>query len=100
MFITNIYSSRTIITTAGIYKDYTIGTTDTVNSRCRSIFQYRERLNLKGVHVLKRTFYTINKNKRIRITRESCNTTNPELSIILTRLSGRLKSNNTCQITN
>ena len=61
------------------YQHYTVSTTVTINSRCRSIFQQRKafnRLCRNSVQVVRRDFYSIQQDQRSGTSAESIDTTN------------------------
>ena len=96
---TDIYTRRSHRTTLRVNQYHAVGTAHTVHSRSRRVFQHRERLYLCGVNVVERTLHTIHQHQRRSVARERRYTTNPEVRVVVARLTRGLHGNHTRQLT-
>ena len=82
----------------GLDDNYTVGATHTVNGRGRGVFQYGERFDVFGVDVAEATFHTVYQYQRFGVlVGEGGDTANPDVGIVVSRLTRALHGYHTCQ---
>lgn len=88
----------TLLTTLGRHQNDTVGTPDTKYGRCRSVFKYRNTLDLVRIHTREGSFHTVDQNQRLRGGRiETTRTTDINLGVIGSGLAAVLHRRHTGQ---
>ena len=79
--------------------DHAVGTAYTIHGRGRSILQHRERLNLGNVDVVEVALHAVNQDERLVTAREGRDTANPEVRIVVARLTRTLDADDARELT-
>ena len=94
LLVTHVDLGRTIEASFRGDEHDAVGSAHSINCRGTGVFENTERFDFKGIDVVHRPLDTVNQNQWVAIAGKGTDTPNPELRVVLARLSRTLYGDN------